>query len=579
MWVQSTTILLLYTCRYRVLGGFWVVGRLATRHSASTLTPTTFFTRTRDILLSFQGNSRSDMNHPMPILEEFPTVADFLKQTLVVGSTIDHHHHDEDPSSSTPIRVAIGNPAGDADSIISSIGSAYLDTVLKQRLTIPILSIPNAELQSLRPECHYLFSLAGVTIPPTSNTTSSSSSTTNPKEDTRIEMMRSIIDHFDELPDHAIVTLVDHNQLVALVSCNNNWNVETILDHHVDEGAHHDTCIERNIAFDPSSSQALVASTCTLIVERWQQHFLSSSTTGTTTTTTTTTNCLSPMPPTLAILLLGVILLDSINLLSSAGKATPRDEKAVHFLMETTDWSQLALPPELLWHPPPLPPRQDDAVALVDDGIPNDRPNPTMLFETLQNQKFQATFWNGLTALQALKLDYKSFTTTTTTTTTTTSTSSTGNDHLPHTFGISSVLQSMDEFLKKPNLFQCLVESYFPECDFVVVMFLTMDQQLQQEEGGGENTAPLPPRRQMLVISPDESLMEELVHYLETKAPLLQPLTAVMDRNYDSSSRLYWIPFEQGNIKASRKQVAPILMEFYNRKNHKNHNHYNKQSI
>jgi exopolyphosphatase len=518
-------------------------------------------------------------------MEEFPTVADFLKQTLAVGSTIDHHDDDDDPSSSTPIRVAIGNPAGDADSIISSIGSAYVDTVLKQRLTIPVLSIPYAELQSLRPECHYLFSLAGVTIPPTSNTTSTlscSSSTTNPKEDTRIKMMRSMIDHFDELPDHAIVTLVDHNQLVALVSYNNNWKVETILDHHVDEGAHQDTCLERNIAFDPTSSQALVASTCTLIVEQWQQYFLSSSTTSP--TTSTTTNCLPAMPPTLAILLLGVILLDSINLLSSAGKATPRDEKAVHFLMETTDWSQLALPPELLWHPPPLPPRQDDAVALVvvtdpaaasgggDDGIPNDRPNPTTLFETLQNQKFQATFWNGLSASQALKLDYKSFTTTTT------SITSTGNDHCPHTFGISSVLQSMDEFLKKPNLFQCLVESYFPECEFVVVMFLTMDQpqQQQQEGAGGESTAPLPPRRQMLVISPDESLMEELVHYLETKAPLLQPLTAVMDRNYDSSTRLYWIPFEQGNIKASRKQVAPILMEFYN---HKHHNHYNKQGI
>jgi len=402
----------------------------------------------------------------------YPSVVDFLEHTL---SSID---------KSIKCHVAIGNPAGDADSIISSIGSAYIDTILKERPTIPIISIPIQDLQTLRPETKYLLSLAGVT--------------------NLHNQLISIIPGEEQhtIPEEAIVTLVDHNQLVAVTN-RPGWIVETILDHHVDEQAHQDSCTERMIAFDKETSQALVASTCTLLVERWQAF----------------TTVSSPMPATLAILLLGVILIDSINLLPNAGKVTPRDTSAVHFLRETTPWGDLSLPPEI-----------------IEQGVTKQggfRPDHTKLFETLQSQKFQASFWSGLTAYQALNLDYKTF--------------SVGGDN--HTFGVSSVLQSMDEFLTKANVSQSLVDLCFPGCDFVGVMFLVIEKDI--------------PRRQLLLASPHEKLMKELVMYLEKQPDsILQP--TVVDIRYDSKTQLHLVQIEQGNPKASRKQLAPILMEFYN---------------
>lgn len=432
--------------------------------------------------------------------EDYPTMAEFLEQTGF--STTDDSRSGSTTSGSSPAihRLAIGNPAGDADSIISSMGCAYMDTVLKHTPTVPVLSIPISDLQALRPETKYLLSLAGVRNLNSLHSISSNSSGGS----------SSSTDDTTAVPNTAVVTLVDHNQLAIASSKNDNynhkeWKVETILDHHVDEGAHQDTCIERVIAFDSLSSQALVASTCTLLVERWQ-HF-----------TANGSSC-SPMPPTLAILLLGVILIDSINLQHKAGKVTPRDENAVTFLRDTTDWSQLQLP---------------------HDIIASDRnsssPDNTKLFETLQSQKFQASFWNDLTASQALQLDYKSFTV--------------GNEQ-PHHFGIASVLQSMAEFLQKPDSYQSLVESYFPRCDFVAVMFLKIEHDT--------------PQRELLLACPDVTLMEALVQHLQSEddgSSILQPI--ILDRYWDATTSLHCVQIKQGNPKASRKQVAPVLIEFY----------------
>jgi exopolyphosphatase len=400
-------------------------------------------------------NARLLTETTMTSATEYPTVTDFLEQAFFsAGSAIN--------------RIAIGNPAGDADSIISSIGSAYIDTVLRQTPTVPVLSIPLQDLQALRPESKYLLSLAGVTI---------------------LNNLVSIIDE-DNLPEKAMVTLVDHNQFV--VSSKNQWSVQTILDHHVDEEAHQDSCKERMVAFDKDLFQALVASTCTLVVERWQKFAPGN----------------SPMPATLAILLLGVILIDSINLLPKAGKVTQRDVNAVKFLRETTDWSQLPLPLEV--------------AESCSHG-----PDNTKLFETLQSQKFRASFWSGLTASQALKLDYKSFTV------------SSG-----HTFGVSSVLQSMAQFLEKPDVYNGLLESFFPECDFIGIMFMTIENDKLH--------------RQLLLASPDETLTEALVQHLEADEAL-QPTN--INRRRDSTG-LHVVQMGQGNAMASRKQVAPILMEF-----------------
>jgi exopolyphosphatase len=411
----------------------------------------------------------------------FPSVAEFLQQTS-----------SSRPLPGSPPRLAIGNPAGDADSIISSIASAYLDTFVRQKPTTPIISIPLDDLKSLRPETKYLLALAGVT--------------TELNDSSFVA-----IDDPDGLPDIASVTLVDHNQL-TVAGKSNGWKVETILDHHMDEGSHTDTCDDtsedRIVAFDASTSSALVASTCTLIVERWKNYVSTSS---------TNESDIVPIPPSLSILLLGVILLDSINLSVKAGKVTPRDQQAVEALYKGTDWSALQLPSEI-----------------CRDDKPGAAPDLTKLFDTLQNQKFRPEFWTGLTALQALKLDYKSFTV-----------ESAGNDQNASTFGVSSILQSMAEFSDKPNVWNSIADEYFPMAQFFGVMFMTF-------ENGS-------PKRQILLTSPDEKLVHSLVRFLENEGSLQIGAVA---QTKDSDTGLYRVELEQGNAKASRKQVVPILMEF-----------------
>ena len=74
-----------------------------------------------------------------------------------------------------------------------------------------------------------------------------------------------------------------------------------------------------------ADGHATVASTCTLVTERLMQ--LQSDD--------------ESFPAPLAILLLGVILLDSVNLVPEAGKATPRDAAAVRALLDRTRWEEL----------------------------------------------------------------------------------------------------------------------------------------------------------------------------------------------------------------------------------------------
>lgn len=348
-------------------------------------------------------------------------------------------------------------------------------------------------MKSQRPETKYLLSLAGI-----------------------VDLDHSLLTIEDDLPGVACVTLVDHNQLQVK---SKDWTVDGILDHHLDENAHTQSCPicetsdDRIIAFDHTSATALVASTCTLVVERWQKYrYIQSNSTESAT-----------IPPTLAILLLGVILLDSINLSPTAGKVTPRDLEAVEILQTETDWSKLELPAEL-----------------VVNGATGS-PDPNLLFDTLQNQKFKSEFWDGLTALQALKLDYKSF-------------NVDGDDRLGNrsAFGISSVLQSMSAFLKKPNIWKCISDEYFPAVQVFVIMFMTVTNDI--------------PTRQIVLSSPDQTLIDSLVDFMKEDGSMQ---IEVIDQTKDKKTGLFVVKVEQGNSKASRKQVAPIFMNFFSIYQHK----------
>jgi exopolyphosphatase len=153
------------------------------------------------------------------------------------------------------------------------------------------------------------------------------------------------IDEFDPVAasqtvtsEYFRVTLVDHNALAPHLKPASR-NVVEIVDHHRDMGLHpvrwmfvairlllvflfglSEGCGQdvagpaRNVSFDESLGRG-VGSTCTLVAEAFLTHAPA---------------CLHPD---VAFMLLGVILVDTLNLDPAMNKTTPRDESAVSALL------------------------------------------------------------------------------------------------------------------------------------------------------------------------------------------------------------------------------------------------------
>lgn len=363
--------------------------------------------------------------------------------------------------------VVVGNPAGDADSIISSLSLAYVDHLTGEKPNkSPIVSVSRADLP-LRRETVLLLGM--------------------------MQVSTQALTYLDDLPSamhDSSVTLVDHNKL--LYSQLEGSKVAEILDHHMDEQAHDHVVGElRNIAFEGSS--ALVGSACTLIAERLLQS--------------------SPreIPSDLALGLLGVILLDTVNMSKSAAKGTLRDQAASDALMKMTDWSALS--------------QQDSTKQFFT----SQQPDTQGLYDFLNESKFDIAFWKSLSAKDALRLDYKQFT------------ASSGD-----VFGAASVLLPLSDFLEKPDLEQELLE-YMAACKIPILVVLSMV------------IADDKPTRSVLVCGPIGSTLVDSManHLLNTESLQMTEIESA------STSELTIRQFAQGNPKGSRKQIVPILMNFY----------------
>lgn len=352
-------------------------------------------------------------------------------------------------SAASSCHVVIGNQAGDADSIVSAIAWAYLETK-NNRPKRPIVSISKSDLETQRPETKALFRKA--------------------------HLDTNVLDYVDsgKFQNVKEITLVDHNRLTV---SHIPGSVVEILDHHLDEQDHSE-CTKRDIAFE--NDKALVASTCSLIVERIQDY--------------------STITPHLSTLLLGVILLDSVNLNPAAGKVTQRDRDAVTNLLQQTQWTK------------------------------DQCPDPNALYKELQQAKFDATFWKSLSVRDALRLDYKLF--------------SASID-----IGMSSVLMQMIDFMDAENFKESL-EAYRKEqgVQLLVVM-------LAHDDGGKGGL-----RRELLLSGTTDSRLDELAAYLCTETTSLE----LIEKESSTVGTLRC--FTQGNTRASRKAVAPILLQYYSKK-------------
>lgn len=252
------------------------------------------------------------------------------------------------PPAGRPLTVVLGNEAADADSMVSALTLAYfLSAEDPEAQYVPVLSLPRAEMK-LRPETLLLLRLAGAAEPVDAE---------RPRHLTFLDEadLPALAQRCPELK----VVLVDHNRLCGSLQPALDARVAAIVDHHEDkghypwvEGARREVAFEGGVngsgsgsgsgaslsaapslaSFDGSVGgggpgslslsrsasavgKALVASTCTLVAERFlgrAPHLLGGGGSGD-----------------VAALLLGVIMLDAAGLEPRAGKVTDRDVAAV----------------------------------------------------------------------------------------------------------------------------------------------------------------------------------------------------------------------------------------------------------
>mmetsp|Transcript_24629 Transcript_24629/g.44559 ORF Transcript_24629/g.44559 Transcript_24629/m.44559 type:complete len:921 (-) Transcript_24629:1691-4453(-) len=387
----------------------------------------------------------------------------------------------------------IGNEAGDADTIISAITLAYVESMAGKTQKTPIVAIPKTDFETQRPEVNLLLQLAGVSITDLLFV-----------DDPRMKSNK-------DTSNCADVTLVDHNVLSESL-VNRNWTVVEIVDHHQDKKQYLDSCsgVNRTIAF--ADNHALVASACTLVSERLKETWDPSS--------------LYPMS--LGVLLMGGILLDSVNLSPEVGKVTQRDIDAIENLRQRTHWQQ-------------------DSYRSTSIGIRKSYPfsNTTMFFHVLQDAKYDFDFWKSLSVRDALRLDYKPYY---------------YDEKTGSMFGISTVLMPLQDFFPKQSVMTGILDFIMEmKVDFLGIMF-AFEQCRQgchlrrQLALCGSDRIFLDNMTQFLLQSFEEDPQSSL-HLLELKKERIVPK--------DSSTGLSIQLFKQGNVKPSRKQIGPLLLDYF----------------
>ena len=410
------------------------------------------------------------------------------------SSQISVSNRSKGPNDDTsPIHLVLGNEAGDADSIISSLSLAYVNGRSSDFLNVPLVSIQRSDLP-LRRDVVYLLDMAGVST----------------------DSLLYIDDHTvnDILRDAAptSMTLVDHNRIKSSLSFLSD-NISEILDHHEDECSHEHVTIDsgnRVIAFD--KGLATVASTCTLVAERLLRELGSAS-----------------IDRSLGLVLLGVILLDSVNMLPEAGKGTPRDESAIQALMNRTDWSTSPKrSPTLVG---------DDALKKIFPNGKDTMPDRTALFDALSGAKFDPKFWQEMSARDCLRIDYKRF--------------SVEGESLVQAIGMSTVLLDVRSVLAKQHFHSTMADFVSAE-DVDIFGVMTM----HVNDGGTWI-------RELLLTGRDTSLVDVFAQYLlkHPDAAFLQ-IKEDMECLKDEKESMHTRIFSQGNVKGSRKQVAPVFLNY-----------------
>ena len=192
-------------------------------------------------------------------------------------------------SEQKPVTIVMGNEAADLDSMASAVTYAwYLYLTDPSQNPFPLINIPRADFK-LRTEAVFLFEEAGVNIDHLLFV-----------EDVDLDILKA--------SGNLKLILVDHNKLAS-----SQTGLETvitgILDHHADEESYPPAAV---------TNIRPVGSAATIVAE----YFLKDQN--------------DSIKGSAGILLLGTILLDTVNLDPEAGRVTDDDSKAVKKIIDIT---------------------------------------------------------------------------------------------------------------------------------------------------------------------------------------------------------------------------------------------------
>ncbi|CAN0201985.1 unnamed protein product, partial [Ectocarpus fasciculatus] len=330
------------------------------------------FVRAGSTAATMNGSDPTDgRNNSSNAQEESPSLPSFLETCSSRARKQQQGHANAAKAAGETetllFHVFSGNEACDADSMVSAIGMAFLKQATAalaaaddggDAVHVPVMPIPRGDL-ALRREVLVLFELCGV----------------DP----------SAIVFADELDLPTLqaqgrlrLILTDHNAVSGGLSGLGDSVVE-IVDHHTDLGKHPSVQgSRRDVAFEENDGggKALVGSCCTIVAERMLDQapaLLSSD---------------------VAQLLLGVILVDTLNLDMEIKRATSRDIAAAQELSRRVSW----LPSSAQGSGEHSPSSARRRCTTADE-----------LFDALRNAKFDPAFWREISATDTLRYDYKSF--------------------------------------------------------------------------------------------------------------------------------------------------------------------------
>jgi inorganic pyrophosphatase/exopolyphosphatase len=422
--------------------------------------------------------------------------------------------------SSSGHTFVLGNEAADADSIISSLTYAFLkqwqcdnrihsSSPAKLRNPfIPIVSISRKEIH-LRRDVELLLNEVGLQL--SDLICVDECNIANLTTESRLDLILVDLNVLGHELSKKIGSDLDVNAIV-----------KEVLDHHEDSGAYLQASV-REIAFDSERKIPEVASTCTIVAEKYLE-----------------TDSVKALTEDIATLLVGVIALDSLNMNPSQRRGTPRDQRALDSL--------LSLHPTI---------------------------RRNHLFELLMNAKTDPSFWKSLSASDAIRIDFKGFQIPSQEKLSLSDDESKETSRKQGSFGIASVLQSAESFLLKADL-DIELNSYFfplpviedcmsvpsmspPACskapvpDMLVIMNLEFTPKLS---------------RSLLFFSNSKDRIRSLSAYLCAEGEALQ-LQEIDSLKGNPSLRacnggdIYVLAYEQGNTDMSRKQIAPFLSSYY----------------